>query len=89
MPAEAGLHPVPLPVRFVEERGGGAGDVEGINVRRHGDVHALVALGEHVGRDAVAFASENDAAIPRKLRVREGAASLMGVRGDGAESLRA
>ena len=71
---------------FVEERGSGVGDVEGIDKVGLGDGGALVTCFERGLGQAMAFAAEHQTAVVGEIDVHGGAAVGARVGGDTADA---
>lgn len=64
-------HSAALAIGLVEEYRGGAADVQRIYFERHRNGDRFIAGVEHCGRDAVAFAAEDDATVLSEMCLRE------------------
>src|SRR5438445_13095217 len=64
---------------FVEKDGGGAADVEGIDLWRHRDGDGFITHGQHGRGNTLAFAAENDAAVAGQVGLRQGPAGPVGL----------
>jgi hypothetical protein len=79
----------PLPGGLVEEHAGGDGDVQGIHVARHGDLHHVITRGERSIRQAGTLRAEHQAAVVTQIHRGEFLGVGPWMRGQATDTARA